>query len=55
MLTPNGVGTDVTWRMAGRHEGVMMNLFSKVVSMDRLIGKDFDKGLARLKAVAEAP
>ena len=25
------------------------------MSMDRLIGKDFEKGLARLKAAAEAP
>ena len=30
-------------------------LFSKVMAMDRLIGKDFEKGLARLKAAAEAP
>jgi hypothetical protein len=55
VLTPTGAGTDVTWRMSGQHEGLMMNLFSKVVPMDRLIGKDFEKGLARLKAVAEAP
>jgi hypothetical protein len=55
VLTPNGAGTVVTWRMSGHHEGVMMNLFSKVVSMDKLIGKDFEKGLTRLKAVAEAP
>jgi len=53
VLTPTSGGTDVTWRMTGRHEGVLMNLFSKVVSMDRLIGKDFEKGLARLKAAAE--
>ena len=33
----------------------MMTLFSKVVSMDKLVGKDFEKGLARLKAAAEAP
>ena len=32
-----------------------MRLFSKVMSMDRLVGKDFEKGLARLKAAAEAP
>ena len=32
-----------------------MRLFSKVMSMDKLIGKDFEKGLARLKAAAEAP
>ena len=55
VLTPNGAGTEVTWRMSGQHEGVLMNLFSKVVSMDKLIGKDFEKGLTRLKAVAEAP
>jgi hypothetical protein len=55
VVTPTGAGSDVTWRMSGQHEGLMMNLFSKVVSMDKLIGKDFDKGLTRLKAVAEAP
>jgi len=55
VVTPNGAGTDVTWRMSGQHEGVLMNLFSKVVSMDKLIGKDFEKGLTRLKAVSEAP
>ena len=54
VLTPAGGGTDVTWRMAGQHEG-MMRLFSKVMSMDKLIGKDFEKGLARLKTAAEAP
>jgi hypothetical protein len=54
VLTPAGGGTDVTWRMSGQHEG-MMRLFSKVMSMDKLIGKDFEKGLARLKAAAEAP
>jgi len=54
-ITPTSAGTDVTWRMSGQHEGLMMNLFSKVVSMDRMIGKDFEKGLARLKAAAEAP
>jgi hypothetical protein len=53
--TPAGAGSEVTWRMSGQHEGLMMTLLSKVVSMDRLIGKDFEKGLARLKAAAEAP
>jgi hypothetical protein len=55
VITPTSAGSDVTWRMSGRHEGLMMSLFGKVVSMDRLIGKDFEKGLARLKAVAEVP
>jgi hypothetical protein len=45
-------GTEVTWRMTGAHKGLGI-LLSKVFSMDRLVGKDFDKGLARLKALAE--
>jgi uncharacterized protein YndB with AHSA1/START domain len=54
-LTPasGGTATDVTWRMQGRTTGFAA-LFSKVVSMDRLVGKDFEKGLARMKAAAES-
>jgi hypothetical protein len=49
---PSGSGTDVRWVMTGEQKGLMA-LFGKVVSMDRMIGPDFEKGLARLKAVAE--
>ena len=42
----------VEWRMTGEQKGLMSAL-GKVYSMDRLIGPDFEKGLARLKAVAE--
>ncbi len=53
-LTPVGdAGTEVTWRMTGEHKGLMA-LFARVFNMDKLIGKDFDKGLARLKVLAEA-
>ena len=52
-LVPAGDGTEVTWRMTGEQKGVAA-VFSKVFSMDRLVGKDFEKGLARLKAAAEA-
>lgn len=48
-----GEGTDVTWSMTGEQKGVAA-AFGKVVPMDRLIGKDFERGLAQLKAVAEA-
>lgn len=51
-LTPSGPGTDVTWQMSGEQTG-MMSVLGKVMKMDRLIGPDFEKGLARLKAVAE--
>jgi len=53
-LTPSGDGaTDVTWRMNGKTTGVAA-LFSKVVSMDRMVGKDFEKGLERLDRTAVA-
>jgi uncharacterized protein YndB with AHSA1/START domain len=52
VLTPNGDGTTVTWTMSGP-----MNFLSKVMSvfmdMDSMIGPDFEKGLANLKAAAE--
>ncbi len=52
-LKPSGTGTHVTWRMTGEQKGLMW-LFGKVMSMDKLVGKDFEKGLVRLKAVAES-
>jgi uncharacterized protein YndB with AHSA1/START domain len=51
-LQPNGAGTNVTWVMSGplTFPGKVMTIF---VSMDSLIGSDFDTGLAKMKAVAE--
>ena len=51
-LRPQATGTDVTWRMTGTNKGFAA-LFSKVVPMDRMVGKDFEKGLARMKSAAE--
>lgn len=46
-------GTRVTWRMEGPNPYLakVMQLF---ISMDRLVGSDFDAGLAKLKQVAES-
>ncbi|MGZ4450471.1 MAG: SRPBCC family protein [Nocardioides sp.] len=54
-FVPVGTGetTEVTWTMTGAHRGLGAVL-ARVVPMDRLLGKDFEKGLARLKAAAEA-
>lgn len=52
VIAPSGNGTQVRWVMTGEQKGVMA-LLGKVYSMDRMIGPDFEKGLARLKAVAE--
>jgi Polyketide cyclase / dehydrase and lipid transport len=49
-----GEATHVTWRMSGTNKGVAA-IFTKIVGMDRLLGKDFEKGLARMKAAAEQP
>ena len=50
---PEGDRTAVTWAMTGTNNfvGKAMCL---VVSMDRMIGGQFEKGLADMKAVAEA-
>ena len=52
LLVPGRDGTRVTWAMRGTN-GFMAKLFGVVVNMDRLVGRDFETGLASLKAVAE--
>ncbi|HYH35318.1 MAG TPA: SRPBCC family protein [Nocardioides sp.] len=51
-FTPTGSTTRVTWTMSGENRGAAA-VFAKLVSMDKLLGKDFERGLARLKASAE--
>ena len=51
-FTPDGDETVVTWTMTGEQKG-LMSVFGRFMSMDKMIGPDFEKGLARLKAVAE--
>ena len=54
-LTPTGSGsTTVEWRMDGELSP-FMRVFSLVKSMDSLVGSDFERGLSRLKRVAETP
>lgn len=50
-LVPTAGGTDVTWTMTGR-QNPLMRLLGRLL-FDRAIAKDFDRGLANLKAVAE--
>lgn len=52
-LAPAGEDrTEVTWRMTGTNRGLAA-LFARVMPMDRMVGRDFEKGLARLRAAAE--
>ena len=50
-LTPSGSGTKVTWTMTGQRNA-LMGVMGKFY-FDKAIGKDFDRGLAQLKARAE--
>ena len=51
-FVPQGDATLVSWVMTGPTPFVS-KLMQVFVSMDKLIGKDFEAGLAKLKAVAE--
>lgn len=46
-------GTDITWAMTGEQTGIW-GLIGRLYPMERLVGKDFERGLAQLKAVAES-
>ncbi|MDL9945874.1 SRPBCC family protein [Gordonia sp. ABSL11-1] len=51
-LAPRGAETEVTWTMTGPH-----SLFSRIAAplgiFDKMLGKDFEKGLTALKSEAE--
>ncbi len=51
-LTPKGDVTEVTWSMHGPNK-FMGKVFSVFMSMDKMVGKEFENGLANLKAAAE--
>lgn len=53
-IAPEGDGSKVTWAMDGNNN-LMSKVMSLFMSMDSMIGKDFENGLANLKQVAEAP
>ena len=52
VFKPEGKQTNVTWTMSGKN-----NFMSKAMhlcfNMDKMLGGDFEKGLASMKAVAE--
>ncbi len=52
VLAPKGDSTEVTWAMHGPspYVGKVMGL---IFNMDKMIGRDFEAGLANLKAKAE--
>jgi hypothetical protein len=51
-FTPDGPGTKVTWAMEGKNN-FAAKAASLFMDMDQLVGGDFERGLAAMKAVSE--
>jgi uncharacterized protein YndB with AHSA1/START domain len=51
-LQPQGDTTNVTWTMNG-HTPYLAKIMHVFLDMDRMVGQDFETGLANLKALAE--
>lgn len=51
-LEPQGDSTNVTWAMQGKIP-YMAKIVHVVFNMDKMVGDDFEVGLANLKAIAE--
>lgn len=52
LVVPDGAGSRLTWLMKGNH-GFVGRAMSIFMDMDKLLGPDFEKGLAALKADVE--
>ena len=52
-MTPTDAGTDLNWAMFGPSP-FMSKLMGVFINLDRMVGKDFEAGLAAIKKQAEA-
>ena len=52
-LDAEGAGTRVTWSLDDRHT-LLLKVISLFLNLDKMIGKDFEAGLAKLKTVSES-
>jgi hypothetical protein len=52
MLAPQGGATEVAWTMSGTSP-YMAKVMTTFMSMEKLVGRQFEEGLANLKALAE--
>lgn len=51
-MQPVDGGTEVTWALSGPSP-LLSKIMDLLMNMDRMIGRDFERGLVRLKAVVE--
>lgn len=54
LVVPEGAGSRLSWTMKGTN-GYVARAMSIFIDMDKMIGPDFEKGLASLKAEVERP
>ena len=54
LLKPVDGGTEVSWAMQGPSPYIS-KLMGVIFNIDKMVGKDFEDGLANLKALAEQP
>jgi hypothetical protein len=52
ILEPSGAGTKVTWAMDGKNQFVSKAM-SLVMNMDKMVGNDFEQGLANLNTLVQ--
>lgn len=52
-FTPKGDQTEVTWSMSG-HCNFLMKTVGLFMDCDKMVGPDFEKGLATLKSISES-
>ena len=50
---PDGAGTKVTWTMSGTND-YLAKIFCLFMNMDKMVGGDFEKGLASLSQITAA-
>jgi Polyketide cyclase / dehydrase and lipid transport len=53
IFKPEGQGTVVTWAMSGR-QNFVQKAFCLLMNGKKMVGNEFEKGLAQMKAVTEA-
>lgn len=51
-LVPKGDATNLKWEMRG-HTPFLFKVMHMFLNMDKMVGKDFEKGLSNLKAIVE--
>lgn len=52
-FTPGGNGTRVNWAMAGNNDCFAAKAFGFFCNLDKMVGRDFERGLENMKTAAE--